>query len=278
MVAVIPTVTRLSPRVIRVLGCNPSPMTLQGTNTYLVGTGPKRLLVDSGEGGIPEWRDALSGVLREEKCRVSHLLLTHWHPDHVGGVGEVLGLCQDVTVYKWPRQELAEPRCLEGVPVTQLQEGLQLEVEGAGVTVHHTPGHSTDHVVLHLREENAVLSGDCILGEGTAVFESLHHYMASLDRILSLSPSLIYPAHGNVVEDPIPKIQYYIKHRQEREAQVLACLASSLTSMQIVKTIYTDTPEHLHRAAENNVVHHLKKLQVEGKVEQEGGGEWRKRT
>ena len=99
-----------------------------------------------------------------------------------------------------------------------LEDGQILKLDGATCKVIHTPGHTSDHVILHLLEENAVFSADCILGEGTAVFESLFHYMKSLEKILELAPSVIYPGHGPVVEDPIPKIQFYIKHRMERES------------------------------------------------------------
>jgi len=274
MSTVIPKVSRLSPHVVRVLGCNPGNMTLQGTNTYLVGTGSSRLLIDSGEGGKEEWREGLQGVLQEEKCRVQRLLLTHWHHDHVGGVREVLEMNDNATeVLKWPRREAKEPDILEGLGVVQLKDGLDVGVEGAGLRVLHTPGHTSDHVVLHLKEENAVFTGDCILGEGTAVFESLHHYMKSLEVILALKPSRLYPGHGPVVDDPVPKIEYYIRHRKEREEQVLSQLSSvPCSSMDIVKQVYKDTPVQLHGAANINVNHHLEKLRVEGKVIKEDGG------
>ncbi|KAI7142923.1 hypothetical protein KC352_g29249, partial [Hortaea werneckii] len=85
----LPLTQRLSPRVLRLLGDNPSKFTLQGSNTYLVGSGPRRFLIDTGEGGRKAWTEALEKVLREEGVRaIEGVLLTHWHPDHVGGVGD----------------------------------------------------------------------------------------------------------------------------------------------------------------------------------------------
>lgn len=81
-----------------------------------------------------------------------------------------------------------------------LKDKQEIGVEGATVQIIHTPGHTTDHIILFLKEENAVLSGDCVLGEGTAVFEDLYEYMNSLQQILKLNPDIIYPGHGNVIQ------------------------------------------------------------------------------
>lgn len=93
--------------------------------------------------------------------------------------------------------------------------------------------------------------------------------MKSLELILQLSPSVIYPGHGNVINDPIERIQYYINHRNERERQILSAITSSdepPTDMQIVEIVYTTTPKQLWPAAAVNVHQHLMKLKKEGKV------------
>merc|ERR1719219_574744 len=96
--------------------------------------------------------------------------------------------------------------------------------------------------------------------------------MKSLEKILDLNPSVIYPGHGPVVTDPVQKIQYYIQHRQQREEQILSTIADSgpLDSWQIVKIVYKETPEKLHAAANVNVNHHLEKLETEGKISRQG--------
>jgi len=272
MSAIIPRISHLSPLVVRVLGCNPSPMTLQGTNTYLVGSGARRLLIDAGEKNVPEYSQNLASVMESEKCSLKDLVVTHWHHDHIGGVPEVLKIGgKDVTVHKFPRDE---DGVMDGVEVLNLKDGQEISVEGANCEVLHTPGHTTDHVVLYLKEENAVFSADCILGEGTAVFESLYHYMQSLEKILKIQPSVIYPGHGPVILDPVEKIQFYIKHRMAREEQIFSCLETSgqdgMESMDIVKTVYKETPTNLHMAANVNVNHHLEKLETEGRVSKSG--------
>lgn len=287
----LPPIVRLSSRVIRILGCNPGPMTLQGTNTYLVGTGRRRVLVDSTEAKTADaYVKLLDSVLSEENATIEHLVVTHWHHDHIGGVESVRNLVKrlsptgkQLTVWKLPRS-LNDTNRSDDEKTVQwqpLRNNQMVEVEGARLQIKYTPGHTSDHACLLLQDENILFSGDCILGEGTSVFEDLHDYMVSLNEILELRPKTIYPGHGPVLEDPIPRIQYYIKHRQQREEDILRMLQEqgndkSMTEMDIVRLIYKETPEKLLLVAAFTVGHHLRKLQKEGKVlQEEDGGWWR---
>ncbi|CAG9567482.1 unnamed protein product [Danaus chrysippus] len=284
MAAVIPAITKLSSRIIRILGCNPGPMTLQGTNTYLIGTGKNRILLDTGDKNVGEYQKHLSDVVNSEQLNIEHIVLTHWHHDHIGGVENLYGSiakAPKVWKHKCDPSDRPDDDLPKEIPLNWLSDGQEIKVEGATVKVHHTPGHTTDHVVFMLKEENILFSGDCILGEGTAVFEDLYTYMKSLQKILDLNPETIYPGHGNVVDNPIEKIKYYIAHRNQREEQILETLRNNcdkqLNEMDLVKLIYTETPEHLWAAAAYNVNHHLTKLTKENKikcVDRDGETRW----
>ncbi|GIX72583.1 endoribonuclease LACTB2, partial [Caerostris extrusa] len=179
----------------------------------------------------------------------------------------------DCPVSKFPRAPGVEN--LPSVPdinYTYLKDGDVITTEGATLKVLAAPGHTDDHLVLFLEEENGLFSGDCILGEGTAVFEDLFDYMLSLEKILKLEPDVIYPGHGPVIENPKSKVQEYIRHRMIREQQILDALEyappNGLSAEELVNQIYTSTPKHLLKAAEINVLHHLQKLTKEKIIEE----------
>lgn len=269
--APLPEVERLSPRVICILGGNPGKFTLQGTNTYLVGQGPKRLLIDTGQ-GMSAWIASLKQVLREENASIDHAILTHWHPDHVKGVPDLLEFSPSTKIYKNQPDE----------DQLDIADGQRFQTDGATLRAFYSPGHTTDHMALVLEEEDAMFTGDNVLGSGTAVFEDLATYMDSLARMSQQFSGRAYPGHGPVIENGKSKVLEYIKHRQEREVQVLEVLAksngetASWKSMQIVKEIYKDVPETLHEAAQRGVLQVLDKLTDEGKVNHDPSAEsWR---
>lgn len=282
----LPLISRLSSRVIRILGCNRGPMTLQGTNTYLVGTGTRRILIDAGEEKTAnEYIKLLQEVLKKENATIEHLLITHYHLDHLGGVNYVLNMLKalDVggsssTVWKLPRAlEDAETTDLETKVQWQALEDKQIvEVEGAKICVEYTPGHTSDHACFMLENEEILFSGDCVLGEGTAVFEELHTYLTSLKKMLAMKPKMIYPGHGPVIKEPEIVINHYINHRLKRENEILDVLQRNtkditLSEMDIVKHLYTDTSQDLLQVAAYGVWRHLEKLSKEGRVKGEKG-------
>lgn len=261
-------------------------MTLQGTNTYLVGTGSKRILIDTGEKKTAdEYIKVLSQVLKDEQAIIEHVIVTHWHHDHIGGANAVQNMVNAMdplvhsTIWKLPRssEDTEEPSETEKATNWQpLKDKQIMEVEGAKLLIEHTPGHSTDHASLFLQDDGVLFSGDCILGERTAIFEDLYTYLQSLKKLLTLKPKLIYPGHGSVIADGEATIKFYIQHREKREAEILGILeknskTNALSEMEIVKHIYTDTSQIMWEAAAYNVLHHLNKLLKEGKVKGEKG-------
>ncbi|KAH5598243.1 hypothetical protein HBI45_161260 [Parastagonospora nodorum] len=255
----LPTVEKLSSRIIRVLGGNPGKFSLQGTNTYIVGQGSKRLLIDTGE-GKPAWIASIKSVLDKENITIDRAILTHWHHDHIQGVPDLLEHSPNTKVYKNdPHDDWLD-----------ISDGQKFETEGATLRAYHCPGHTTDHMALILEEEDAMFTADNVLGQGTAVFEDLTAYLKSLSGMSQQFSGRAYPGHGPVIPDGPAKIAEYIAHRKQREKQVLDVLSQDRdggwTSMDIVKVIYKDYPENLWEPAERGVLQILDKLLKEGKV------------
>ncbi|KAI9897100.1 hypothetical protein N3K66_008122 [Trichothecium roseum] len=259
----LPAIERLSPRIIRILGGNAGKFTLQGTNTYLVGTGRWRILIDTGE-GRPAWISSLRTTLEQENASIESALLSHWHYDHVNGVDDLLTIAPDAKVYK------NDPDTDSGQ--LAISDGQAFHVEGASLMATHTPGHTKDHMTFVLAEEDAMFTADNVLGQGTAVFEDLPTYLSSLDRMRHMFKGRAYPGHGPVLEDGAAKICEYLQHRQHREDQVIRTLKSvaearhaTLSPMDIVKVVYSDVREELHPAAAGGVTQILEKLQGEAR-------------
>ncbi|KAL1716731.1 beta-lactamase-like protein [Schizophyllum commune] len=297
----LPSIARLSERVVRVLGQNPGKFTLQGTNTYLIGTANPYILLDTGE-GLEEYITVLESALKQEarpanpsKPDVSDIIISHWHHDHVGGLPSS-GVPSSFSSH------LKLPSILASLPIDSytpsptgarlhdLTDGQSLTTSDGSATLQvlHTPGHTTDSIALYIAQDGALYTADSVLGQGTAVFEDLSTYLASLRKMLDFcatgggaSYTVLYPGHGPVVKDGCQTIETYIKHRLERETQIVAVLQSdgalaagnTITTGDIVAVIYKDYPKNLWEPAAYSVNLHLRKLEVDGVVRRSGEGE-----
>ncbi|MDH3212104.1 MAG: beta-lactamase-like protein 2 [Myxococcales bacterium] len=267
----LPDVDVWSERVVVALGKNPGIFTGPGTNTYLVGTGARRILLDTGD-GRREYLPVLERALARAGCEIQEIVLTHGHPDHQGGAAAVIERFGPLRVSKLPSELYDGPYDFEATPIA---DGSVIRTEGATLRAIHTPGHAEDHLCFALEEEAALFSGDNVLGVGTTVIPghggSLRDYMRSLERMLGEAPTAIYPAHGPRIADGTAKIREYIDHRNEREEQIRAALREGLDRIpEIVKRIYAAYPESLHGAAAQSVCSHLLKLESEGRAAREG--------
>jgi ribonuclease/clavin/mitogillin len=265
----LPDIARWSERVVVALGQNPSIFTGPGTNTFLIGTGKRRILLDTG-GGEPEYMGVLERAIEEAGCEgLQEVVLSHGHPDHIGGVRQVIERFGELEVRKLPWPKMDETHQVE---ITPIEDGSVIRTEGATLRALHTPGHAPDHLCFILEEERALFSGDNVLGVGTTVIPAesgdLGDYMASLHRLLDENPSRIYPAHGPCIEDGSAKIREYIDHRLERDRQILEAMAQGAeTPMEIVEIVYAAYPKVLHPAAAQSVISHLLRFEVNEEVE-----------
>ncbi|KAF8376450.1 hypothetical protein PRIPAC_82879 [Pristionchus pacificus] len=151
---------------------------------------------------------------------------------------------------------------------TYVEDGFEVKVEGATLRFVTTPGHTADHMSLWFEEEQTLFSGDCILGQGTTIFDDLYSYMQSLQRIKALKPTKIYPGHGPVVNNPQDKVDEYINHRTARENEIIKYFKEvrEASSMDVVNFIYKDTPFAVRIGALGNVRQHCQKLVKDGKL------------
>ncbi|WP_344448463.1 MBL fold metallo-hydrolase [Actinocorallia aurantiaca] len=229
---------------------NPSPMTLEGTNTWILAEpGARRaVVVDPGPNDGPHLRKVLKAV-RERGMEVGQVLLTHGHHDHAAGAKRFGRLA------KAPVRAL-DPRHRHGGE--GLTEGDVVEVDGLEVRVWGTPGHTDDSLCFWLPGDQAVLTGDTVLGYGTTIVSSLGDYLDSLERLRTHSAENgvghILPGHGPVLQDPVKALEGYLTHRRARLKQVQDAMdAGASTPREVVEVVYADVDRALWPAAEWSV-------------------------
>ncbi len=246
------------------------------TNCYLVG-GDEMIVIDPGS-PYPDQQAVLDHVVArfiEQGRRFREIIITHLHPDHIGGVmhlAEKFNL--PVATHRLTAEaingEIRVDRFIEDGEVIELHEAstdLTWRLRAMW-----TPGHARGHLSFYEERTGALLTGDCVVGFGTVVIAppegNMNDYLASLRRFLEL-PRLtaLMPGHGPVIADARGRIEEYIAHRHDREEQIVGAMKDGATAIsQIVKAVYADVPEANRQLAELSVLAHLEKLEGEGRV------------
>jgi glyoxylase-like metal-dependent hydrolase (beta-lactamase superfamily II) len=280
----------VSPLVRRVVADNPSKYTYQGTGTYIVGHGDVAV-IDPGP-VLDEHRQALVDALAGDQVRA--ILVTHCHSDHSPLAAWLREASGAPTIAFGPHASVEDDDELEdevepGKPLgettdTDFQPDVRVndgDVAASGngwaLRAVYTPGHTSNHMCYALEEEAALFTGDHIMGWSTTIVSppdgDMRAYIESLHKVMRRADATLWPTHGAPVTEPKPFLQAFLDHRLEREAQVLQAVRSGHTDIDaMVKELYADVREELHKAAGRSVKSHLIKLADDGKVTVEGTG------
>ena len=268
---------RLSPLVRRLIADNPGPFTFRGTGTYIVGQG-EVAVIDPGP-DLPEHLDAILQATSGE--RVIAIAVTHTHLDH-SPLSAALARATGATIHGQPAPHTIEAavRLDEGhdhsfAPEVLTHDGDRIAGPGWTLEAIATPGHASNHLCYALLEENALFSGDHVMGWSTTVVSppdgDMGDYYASLDRIARRGFARLYPTHGPPIEDVAPFLAAYKAHRLEREDQILEQIAMGRGRVaDMVPVIYASVDPRLHPAAAHSVLAHLIHLVRTGRVVSDG--------
>jgi glyoxylase-like metal-dependent hydrolase (beta-lactamase superfamily II) len=271
---------QVSPLIRRVIADNPGPFTYLGTGTYIVGHGDVAV-IDPGP-DLPEHLDAILAAVVGE--RVTAIVITHHHSDHSPLAGP-LKARTGATIYG----------CAVATPVADDPAEVRMEADhdsafapdvsvcaggriaGPGWTLEAipTPGHTSNHISYALLEENAVFTGDHVMGWSTTVIAppdgDMTDYMASLERIRAGGFSTLWPTHGPPVREVAPFLDAYIAHRRERQAQILRALQAGPGRIaDLVPRLYADVDSRLHPAAARSMLAAMIDLVRRGEVHTDG--------
>jgi glyoxylase-like metal-dependent hydrolase (beta-lactamase superfamily II) len=269
---------QVSPLIRRVIANNPGPFTYRGTGTYIVGHG-EVAVIDPGPLD-PRHLEALLKATDGE--RVTAILVTHDHADHAplaAGLAEVTGApiigCEPHPDRQAPPQGVEEGLDRLYRPSHTPADGEEIAGPGWTLRTVPTPGHTSNHLCFALEQENALFSGDHVMGWSTTVVTppdgTMTDYYASLERVRDGRYSTLWPTHGPPITEPSPFLDAYIAHRRGREAQILGVLGRGPATIEaLVAELYVGLDLRLHRAAATSVLAHLLHLMKIEAVVQEG--------
>jgi glyoxylase-like metal-dependent hydrolase (beta-lactamase superfamily II) len=248
---------------------NPGPMTGDGNWTYLI-AGRVNTLIDAGT-GVPQHLDDVERALAG--APLAQVLVTHAHGDHAAGVLELARRFPAVRFRKMPWAERDEKW---PVPWDSIVDGELITAGDSTIVAIHTPGHAPDHLCFWHQPTRVLFCGDLVQRGNTVWIPAslrgdLIDYLASLERVRALEAVSMLPAHGPAIDDVEGQLQRYLRHRRQREQQILDLLRRGQSTPEaIVNDIYAGLGEALQKLAHEGVVAHLVKLEREGRARRAG--------
>ena len=269
----------VSPRIRRLLTNNPGPFTFKGTSVTVIGQGSVAV-VDPGPDD-PEHLDALRNALAGET--VTHILVTHTHRDHSPACKFLKQWTGAPTYGFGPHGSglgesgiaVEEGGDREFVPDIAVRDGDIIEGAGFAIECVHTPGHTSNHICYALKEEQALFSGDHVMGWSTTVIAppdgDMGDYLSSLKKLLARDDAIYWPTHGGPIREPKNFVSAYLAHRLEREAQIITALREGVSSVrELVERVYVGLDPRLKPAAGLSVFAHLLQLVKQERVVADG--------
>tara|TARA_R110002072_G_scaffold64_5_gene346 strand:- start:13673 stop:14575 length:903 start_codon:yes stop_codon:yes gene_type:complete len=260
---------QITPLIRRVTARNPSGFTFHGTGTYIIGKG-NVAVIDPGP-LLDEHVEALKQVLEGET--VTHILITHTHYDHSPAAAPLKVHWQCPTYGYGPHgagkiesgTPIEEGGDMDFVPDVVIKDGDLLEGDGWTVECVYTPGHTSNHMCFALKEENALFTGDHVMGWSTSVIGppdgDMTQYMDSLKKLLDRSEDVYWPTHGTCIKDVKHFVQTFIDHRLAREQQILVCIKDGVRKINdMVPMMYQETDKALYPAAARSVLAAMERL------------------
>lgn len=254
--------TRISPNIRRIIANNPSPFTLYGTGTYVLGQG-EVAVIDPGPAD-EKHIDAIMAATAGET--ITHVLVTHTHMDHSPGCRLLRERCDAKTYAYGPHGagKLEEGVVVEEggdtdfLPDVEVRHGDLISADSWSVECVYTPGHTSNHMCFQLQQEKALFSGDHVMGWSTSVISppdgDMAAYMSSLNLLLDRDDAVFWPTHGPAITEPKAHVEAFIAHRQEREEQIRVALKAGESKItEMVPGMYTGVPEILYPAAARSV-------------------------